>query len=103
MRFSLATKEEIADLIFNSDDPELNDLLCLAHEKSEDNIKGLLLRIAVDLNVWYASRLLNDLPFGSDRRSFLEDKVRRELKYHAYRKKGSRDVRDWPADAEIEV
>ena len=66
-------------------------------------IKGLLLRIAVDLNVWYASRFLTDLPFGKERRSFLEEKVRRELMYHAERKQGSRDVRDWPADAEIEV
>ena len=103
MRFSLATKEEIADLIFNSADPELNDLLRLAQEKSDANIKGLLLRIAVDLNVWYAPRLLNDLPLGKRRRSFLEEKVRGELMYHAYRKQGSRDVRDWPADAEIEV
>jgi hypothetical protein len=85
MKKGLTTREEIADLIFNSEDPELNDMI-LAAKKRNYEISHLVWKIMADINGYFSGHL--SITAGAERKAFLLEKIKTELAYfaHSYKK-----------------
>lgn len=81
MKTGPTSKEEIAELIFNSADSELNDMLQHAKERNYD-INQLVWRMAADINGHYGLQLSNP-ETATDRKDYLHQLIKRELKYYA--------------------
>lgn len=75
------TKEEIAEIIFNSSDSELNDMLQKAKTRNYE-VNHLVLKIAADINGHYGHRLENSVT-STDRKDYLFKLIKSELAYYA--------------------
>ena len=80
MKDGLTTREEIADLIFNSEDPELNDMI-LAAKKHNYEISHLVWKIVADINGYFSDH--PKVSTGAERKAFLQEKIKTELVYYA--------------------
>lgn len=80
------TEEEIAGIIFNSSDPELNDMILQAKEYNYD-VQLLVTRIMADINGHFSDRL--EQLSGDQRKEFIQNRIHSELNYYAhwYKKK----------------
>ena len=76
------TVEEIADVIFNLADPELNDMLQNA-QKNNYEIDYLLWKMSADINGHFGDRLTDASTSAPSRKSFLFEKIKSELVYYA--------------------
>ncbi|MBL7862181.1 MAG: hypothetical protein JNJ65_13530 [Cyclobacteriaceae bacterium] len=76
-----ATQEEIAEIIFNSIDPELNDMLQKAKSNNYE-INYIIGKITVDINVHYLHHLITNSDSANSRKAFLFDKIKSELDYY---------------------
>ncbi|HTF19494.1 MAG TPA: hypothetical protein VK658_15560 [Chryseolinea sp.] len=80
-REDLLSEAEIADIVFNSDDAELNDLLCYSQGKHDFN--GIFRNICLRINATHSDMLLFGLDDSKARREFLREKIKRELMFYA--------------------
>jgi hypothetical protein len=79
----LTTKEEVADIIFNSEDAELNDMLQQAKTHNY-KIDYLIWKITIDINSHFESQLRENSGSRNARRSYLFRQIKRELVYYAH-------------------
>lgn len=76
------TKEEIADIIFNSVDPELNDMLQKAKSNNYE-IDHLIWKMSADINGHFSEQLAANSTSASSRKSYLFKQIKSELVYYA--------------------
>lgn len=77
----IATEKEIAELIFNSEDTELNDLFIKAKTRNY-TVTHLIWKITIEINA-RSERLYPQLPIGSpDRAKYLREQIRYEMAYY---------------------
>ena len=81
MQTGFTTKEEIAEIIFNSSDSELNDMLQATKIRNYE-INQLIWRIAADINGHHGLHLDN-LDSAPDRNDYLFKLIKSELSYYA--------------------
>jgi hypothetical protein len=81
MKPGLTTEEEIAEIIFNSPDTEMNDMLQKAKTRNYD-ISQLVWRIAADINGHHSIHLENP-NHAPDRNEYLANLIKAELNYYA--------------------
>ncbi|MGC3945524.1 MAG: hypothetical protein QM762_13575 [Chryseolinea sp.] len=74
--------EEIADVIFNSPDAELNDMLCEIALQGKYDIRQLLLDLTLSVNNSFPLRFRSDGSDQIERRHFLHEELRLELTYY---------------------
>jgi len=77
----LVSEEEIADIIFNTEDAELNDFLCFSKGKHDFNT--IICNICLRLNASHAHALIFGLECPDARREFIKEKVKIELIFYA--------------------
>jgi hypothetical protein len=75
------TEEEIAEIIFNSNDSVLNDMLQSAKNNNYE-INQLVWRIAADINGHYSDHFARHRS-SDERGRFLFERIKEELKYYA--------------------
>jgi hypothetical protein len=75
------TEEEIAELVFKSDDSELNDMMLTA-KKYNYEIPHLIWKITIEINTYFGDQLQYVDP--DDRNSFLINKIKSEMNYYAH-------------------
>lgn len=78
----LTTKEEIAEIIFNSDNPELNDMIQKAKVNNYE-VNHLIWKIMADINTHYGDELITISKTFNTRKDFLFSKIKSELAYYA--------------------
>ena len=83
MPTQLVTCEEIADIVFNSEDSDLNDLLCRVIKGRKYNIQQLFIKIAVSINGSLPYNVRMGTATESDRHMLLQEKIRLDLTYYA--------------------
>ena len=75
--------EEIANIIFNTADAELNDILtCIVNTRRYD-VRSLFDQITLSINGSIPYHLRSELTTGMERRQFLQEKIKLELTYYA--------------------
>jgi hypothetical protein len=77
----LVSEAEIADIIFNTEDAELNDLLC--YSKGKHDFNRIICNICLRLNASHAHLLIFGLESPDARREFIKEKVKIELIFYA--------------------
>jgi hypothetical protein len=77
----IVSEAEIADIVFNSKDAELNDLLCCSIGKHDFN--RIFRNICIRINTSHSHLLLFDLDNPDSRREFLSEKIKVELIFYA--------------------
>jgi len=77
----LTTIEEVAEIIFNSDDSELNDMLQKAKTRNYE-IEQLVWRISADINGHHGLHLESPST-APDRKEYLFGLIKSELSYYA--------------------
>lgn len=81
MIVGLTSEEEVAEIIFNSIDPVLNDMIRKAEGRNYE-IGHLVLRISADINTHYEPYLMNRAT-ALDRKKYLFQRIMGELSYYA--------------------
>ena len=81
MDVGLTNEQEIADIIFNSDDSVLNDMIRNARNRNYE-IDYLVFKVSADINTHYESFLMNAAT-ASDRKTYLFERIKGELRYYA--------------------
>jgi hypothetical protein len=79
---SRTTTEEVAEIIFNSSDSELNDMLQKAKTHNYD-INNLVWRISVDINTHFSEQLAANSTSSQNRRTYLFKQMKSEFVYYA--------------------
>jgi hypothetical protein len=77
----IVSEAEIADIVFNSKDAELNDLLCCSIGKHD--FRRIFRNICIRINTAHSHLLLFDLDNPDSRRHFLSEKIKVELIFYA--------------------
>ena len=87
------TADEIADIIFNSSEADLNDLLCEIAATGKYSIRQLLLEIASDVNKSWPAHLRSDDAEPLQRRNFLKEEIRSAFIYYiVYARRATSDL-----------
>jgi hypothetical protein len=77
-----ATKEEVAEIIFNSSDPGLNTLLQKAKNNNYE-IDHLISKISADINGHFSEQLAANSISTPVRQAYLFKQIKSELVYYA--------------------
>lgn len=80
-RTDIVSESEIAEIVFNSVDTELNDLLCRSRGRHDFN--RIFRNTCIRINAAHAHVLLFGLDGPAARREFLKDKIKNELMFYA--------------------
>jgi hypothetical protein len=80
MQAGLTTIEEVAEIIFNSTDSELNDMLQKARARNYE-IDQLIRRISADINAYHRLDLENSST-ARNRKEYLFGLIKSELSYY---------------------
>jgi hypothetical protein len=75
--------EEIANIVFNSADTELNDILRRIIDAGSCDVKGLFQQMTMRINTSVPYNLRTEAATDSDRHTFLREKIKLELTYCA--------------------
>lgn len=77
-----ATQEEVAEIIFNSNNSELNDMLLKAKSNNHE-VKHLIWKITVEINANYLHQLIENSDSFDSRKAYLFNKIKYMLVYDA--------------------
>ena len=84
MKSSKTDPEELAEVIFNSQDADLNDLLCEIVSTSKFDIGQMLREISATVNNSLSLHSSSSICEPSQRLVFLKEEIRAELIYYIF-------------------